>query len=220
MRLDILSGQSESKYLEFNSRTAINWYPNVSLQSEKGGVQLGLFPTPGLKAHTADLGGVGRGIYTVTALNGKERCFAVIGTDLYEVFQDGSTTNHGTLAHVKTNSIVYMQADASNNLMIVHDNTGSTFNLSTDTLTTPIADADFNGANTLEYMDGYFIVTPTTGNVGRVQFSELNDPTSWVGDSVYTPTSKADGVQRVIAWRDELYNFGKNTIEVYAAFRF
>lgn len=215
MKIDVLGGSYENKYVDFNSQRCINWYPTVTMKNEKNRDSIALFPTPGLSNHTASLGEVGKCIYTVHDLSGDDRCFAVIDNLLVEIFVDGSTTTRGILSgNVNSTQPAYMRADSENHLMIVSDNTGDTYDLRLNILS-PMADIDWPGSDTLDYVDGYYLITPKTDAVGRVRFSELNNPQDWRGDSVFTPTTQGDGVKRIIAWREELYCFGASTIEVY-----
>lgn len=215
MRIDVLGGSYQHKYLDLNSQRAINWFPVLGAKQEKNLTPVSIFPTPGLLAYTANLGSMASDIYVTNDLTGIERCFAVIDETLYEIHVDGTTTNRGTLSGSSSStSPAYMVGDSESHLAIFANGAGDVFNTSTNTLT-QITDVDFPGLYTADFVDGYFVGTPIYDTVGRVRFSELNDPSNWVGDGVFTPTSRSDAVKRVIAWREELYIFGAITIEVY-----
>ncbi len=85
------------------------------------------------------------------------------------------------------------------------------YDLATNTLTL-ISDIDYPGMDTCDYMDGYLLLSRN----GRAYFnSVLNDFTSWVGTDVFTPSFKADSEIAVAVLKEEVYNFGSQSIEVY-----
>jgi hypothetical protein len=93
-------------------------------------------------------------------------------------------------------------AEYLNGFTIVTNNgnlIGNIFDLSTNTLAA-ISDVDFPN---------------TSADIGRVHFSVVNDTDSWSGADVFTPTYRADPVLRVVAFRDDLYCFGSQTIQIY-----
>lgn len=220
MELDILSGSYKYRYEDFNNQRSINWFDVVTLEENapaKNKSRTAKFPTPGLKRFASITGTQGRGIFRCETLD-TERCFAVIDDTLYEIFTDGSTTNRGNLPNgINSSGPVYFTSDSNNNMMIIDGGSTASFSdgyhivtnngnligyhydLDTNTLSA-ISDIDFPNA---------------AADVGRTYFSELNDPTNWIGDNVFTPTFKADPVRAVVAFREEIYNLGTKTLEVY-----
>lgn len=214
MIIDLLGGSYPQKFVDWNAERSINWYPVIQVQKfgEKDKTKMALFPRPGLSAFTSDLGTNVRGLFTARTLT-QERCFAVVDQTLYEIDSGGGTTNRGSLANMLSGSKskVYMEVNGNSELMIQDPAAGYIYNLSTDTLT-QITDVDYPGGTTLSYADGYFIISD---NDGRVTFSDSNSGTSWNASSVFTPTFKADRVRAAAAFREEIYCFGDETIEVY-----
>lgn len=214
MLIDVLGGTGAQQYVDWSNQRTINWYPVLSDQEkgEKNKTQIALFPRPGLDVHVDLSGNLVRGLYTAKTLT-QERCFAVVGNTLYEIYRDGSSTSRGTMPNLSNPSQqkVYMEVNGNGQMMIQDSNAGYYFTLSTNVLA-EITDADYLGGNILTYLDGYLVIS---GNDGRVAFSELNDASNWIGDSVFTPTFKADAVKAVMAYREEIYCFGSETIEVY-----
>jgi len=212
MIIDLLGGSYEHKFRDWNSQRTVNWYPSLSDSKEKNKTQMSLMPRPGLSTFVETAGDSVRGLFTARTRS-QERCFAVVGTTLYEIFYDGSASSLGSLTGFATGSAsrVYMSLNGASELMILDTMAAYIFDLTTNTLT-KITDIDYPGGTTLDYADGYFIISDKNG---RVSFSALNSGLSWDGLSFFTPTFKPDGVRAVVANREEIYCFGDETIEVY-----
>lgn len=214
MIIDLIGGTYAHKFADWNSQRTINWYPVLTDENrgEKNKTPTALFPRPGL-TEVIDLQGSSvRGLFVARTLR-DERCFAVVGQILYEIGVDGSKTDRGTMPNlvIGSSSKVYMETNGNGEMMIQDPQAAYFLNLNTNVLT-EITDIDYPGGSTMSFSDGYFIISD---NDGRVTFSELNDASSWSGDSVFTPTFKADGVKAIAAFREEIYCFGSETIEIY-----
>lgn len=214
MQIDIIGGSYEHKYKDWNTQRTVNWYPKITDQKsqEKNKTQIALFPRPGLTQFT-DIGGDNvRGLYTARTLT-QERCFAVVGTSLWEINYDASATLRGSLTGMSTgsNSRVYMACNGNSELFIQDTLAAYVFDMLTNTLTR-VTTSDYVNGTTLDYADGYFIIS---GKDGRVHFSDLNDGQDWPGFNFFTPTFKPDAVKAIVAYREEIYCFGDDTIEVY-----
>lgn len=214
MQIDIIGGSYEHGYRDWNSQRTINWYPKISdsKSQEKNKSQIALFPRPGLSSFV-DLGGEAvRGLFTALTLT-QERCFAVVGTSLYEITYDLSSTYRGALTGMATgsNSKVYMACNGNGELFIQDTMAAYVFDLLTNTLAV-VSTSDYPNGTTLDYADGYFVIS---GRDGRVHFSDLNDGQSWPGFNFFTPTFKPDKVKAIVTFREEIYCFGDETIEVY-----
>lgn len=214
MIIDLLGGSYQHKYKDWNAQRTVNWYPKITDQKsqEKNKTQMGLFPRPGLTLHV-DLGGESvRGHFTARTLT-QERDFAVVGTSLWEIHYDGSKTLHGALTGMSTGSRskVYMAVNNNSELMIQDPLAAYVFDMTTNVLT-KITDIDYPNGSTLDYADGYFIISD---GEGRVSFSDLGDGFTWSGNNFFTPTFKPDKVKAIVASREEIICFGDITIEVY-----
>lgn len=214
MIIDLIGGTYENRFKDWNAQRTINWFPKISDQKaqEKNKTQIALFPRPGLTSFT-DLSSYSvRGLFTARTLT-QERCFAVVGTSLYEINYDGSSTLIGDLNGMATGSRskVYMEINSISQLMIQDSLAGWVFDLTTNVLT-KITSIDYPGGTTLDYADGYFIVSD---NNGRVSFSDINDAFTWPGFNFFTPSFKPDKVKAIVAYREEVYCFGDETIEIY-----
>lgn len=212
MQIDLIGGSYTNKYVDWNSQRCVNWYPVLADQKESDKTQKMLVPRPGLSQHANCTGTSVRGLFTARTRT-QERCFAVVGTVLHEIMYDGSVSSLGSLTGMSTGSRskIYMALNGNGELMIQDTMAAYIFDLDTNTLTR-ITSIDYNQGTTLDFADGYFIVS---GQDGRVHFSDLNDGFTWPGLNFFTPTFKPDGVRAIVASREEIYCFGDETIEVY-----
>ena len=214
MQIDLIGGSYEHKYKDWNAQRTVNWYPKITdtKAQEKNKTQIALFPRSGLSQFTNLTGNSVRGMFTARTRT-QERLFAVVDTNLYEIKYDGSNALIGALAGMSVGSRqkVYMALNGNSELMIQDPLAAYIFDLTNNTLT-KISDIDYPGGTTLDFADGYFLISD---NNGRVSFSELNNGGSWTGLNFFTPTFKPDGVRAIVCNREEVYCFGSETIEVY-----
>ena len=210
MIIDLLGGSYQYRFKDWNSQRTINWYPKVT--EEKNKTNMSLVPRPGLTQYCNLTGDSVRGLFTARTLT-QERCFAVVGTSLWEINYDRSGTLRGALTGMTVGgrSKVYMALNNNSELMIQDTQAGYIFDLTTNTLT-QITDLDYPKGTTLDYADGYFIISDANG---RVSFCELGNGLNWDGFDFFTPTFKPDRVVAVMTFREEVYCFGDETIEVY-----
>lgn len=211
MKIDVIGGSYEQKYLNFNSQRTINWYPILSSQESKSKNPVALFPTPGLSTFATSALRYGRGIFTARTVT-YNRCFVVLDTTFYEILADGTLTSRGTLTNIPAGATkVWMEVNGNHQILIAHHGAAYYYDLSTDVLTV-VSDVDYPGSITcLAYMDGYFVVA----SGGRVYFSDANSASAWTGASVFTPTFRADPTIAVGAHKGIMYCFGSETIEPY-----
>lgn len=214
MQIDVIGGCYEHRFRDWNSQRTINWYPKLTdaKSQEKNKTQIALFPRPGLSLYTDLSGEAVRGIFTALTLT-QERCFAVVGTTLYEINYDLSSTSRGALTGMATGSKskVYMTCNGNSQLFIQDTMAAYVFDLTTNVLTV-VSTTDYPNGTTADYADGYTVIS---GKDGRVHFSALNDCQSWPGFNFFTPTFKPDKVKAIVTFREEIYCFGDETIEVY-----
>lgn len=218
MIIDLIGGSYEHRFKSWNAQRTINWYPKITDQKsmEKNKTQIGLFPRPGL-TEIANLGGTSiRGMFNALTLT-QERCFVITSNDsntsLWEINYDFSSTLIGDLIGMATGSCskVYMACNGNSQLFIQDTMAAYIFDLTNNVLTKVVTE-DYPKGTSLDYADGYFIIS---GQDGRVHFSALNDGNSWPGFNFFTPTYKPDKVKAIVSNREEIYCFGDETIEIY-----
>src|SRR5579872_7375913 len=112
MKIDLLGGSYQQKYIEFNAQRTINWYQVVTTQNEKSKSTTALFPFPGLTTYVTLPGRYLRGIFTART-NDMQRCFAVCDNILYEINSNYTYTTRGTMSSMSVGSTkVHMCVDA------------------------------------------------------------------------------------------------------------
>lgn len=211
MLINIIGGSYQAKYVSVNPQKAINWYIHKKLiETQQDLYESAWYPTPGLASFSDTTRTQPFGAFVAKTLT-EERYFIVVDNYLYEVDVDGVATNRGQMTNMTPSSKVYMEVNGNGELLIAHSSASYYLTLSTNVLA-QVTDGDFPGSvDSLTYTAGYFIVT----SGGRVYYSDLNSASSWNAASVFTPTARADNTLAVIAWRDDIYCFGAETIEVY-----
>jgi hypothetical protein len=83
----------------------------------------------------------------------------------------------------------------------------------TTTTVTQISDADFVGASSVTYQDGFFIYTET--GEGRFYISASDDGTSWDALDFATAEGDPDDAVRIFSDHRELWIFGRKSVEIW-----
>lgn len=99
---------------------------------------------------------------------------------------------------------------ATPNVLIVHSSGMSEINTGTATIS-DFSDADLPAANSICWIDGYFMVSSAAG---RVYQSGIND-TTFASVDFTTAEADPDGLVRVVAIGRELAMMGNSTIEIW-----
>jgi hypothetical protein len=210
---------ARSKNLD--AQTCINYYlENGGKDSKAENMLIG---TPGTVAF-ADCGlGEGRGIYSASI----DRCFAVVDRNLKEILSNGTVIQRGLLDSA-TGKV--SMVDNGIQLMIVDGLKGYIFSMSNyfsdyPAPLTPYVDGDFdiigsvnfpNGARTVTYADGYFIVAGSVQPTpGLFAISKLIDGFTWDGLEFGSAEGSPDKLVAIIASNRELWALGSRSKEVF-----
>ena len=188
----------------------VNMYEEVIAPGTgKGGSAL--FPAPGLSVYSS-VGGPGDITY-VFAQN--DRMFAVAGTTFYEIYEDGSPVNYGTVVFDARYPVTMCtNGSAGGQVFITTGLFGYIFDLNTNTLTL-IADGEFPQGEALmcEFMDGYFLVLLYGSRA--FQISALEDGTSWDGLDIAERSESSDNFRAMKRSHREIWLLGEQTGEVW-----
>lgn len=196
-------GRSEN----VSAQVRTNLYTEVTEDAETTTTHL--YPTPGLVLQF-DLGSSpARGSYAV-----KEYRYIVNRDALYKVANDNTFVVVGTLL---TSSGRVSMKDNGTQLIIVDGTSGAPgggyiYNFVTNTFT-KITNVDFPGGTTVDFMNGYFIVSEP--NSGRFFISGLYDGFSWDALDFATAESNPDDLVSVQVNNGLLVLYGTNTIELW-----
>lgn len=203
-RYSFVGMSARAKSLNADSLRLVNGYAEA-VESKQGKTAVAVYGTPGA-VFFLSLPGSGqmRGVYRAHS----SRVFAVQGGGFYEVFENASAQLLGTLL---TTSGPVSMVDNNLQLALVDGNYGYALDLATNVYG-QITDPAFHGANTVAYLDGYFIFDrPGTG---QFYISTLYS-TSFNALDFATAEGSADYTLAVIAGHRELWVGGLQTIEVW-----
>ncbi len=193
-----IGNQGKSPNVDAQDRT--NLYIEIQQDPEKH--VLTMYPTPGLSSFVNFGATPCRGLYE------KDDVMYVVNRNkLYRVAGDATTTELGTLL---TFSGRVSMADNGTQIIIVDGDYGYIWNTATLAFA-QIVDADFPGADTVDFLNGRFIVNrPGTG---EFYCSDLYDGLAWDALDFATAESNPDNLVRVFVDAGQLQLFGDKATE-------
>lgn len=205
MRIPIASSSSQGRSIPLTAERLVNMYAEKAPSGAKSPVVV--LGCPGLTRFCDIDVRRTRGLYRTPA---DGRLYAVVRNSLYYINSDGQATNLGT---IDSSGRVGM-ADNGLQLCIVTGASGYTYSV-TDGLQ-QITDDGFPGADTVTFLDGYFIFNnSTSGNRGQFFISDLLDGQVYDATDFATAESYPDNLIRVFADHSQLLLFGSETIEIW-----
>lgn len=186
----------------FSVEECINLYPEMGTPTSKSVAML--IGTPGKRLWVNLAGGGVRGMLrfnTTTAI-------AVVGINVYTITQDGVATLRGTVqagtgpVSMASNGSIVMIVEGSTGYFL--DPVGGTFTL--------ITDADFQGADTVQFIDGYFVFNKP--GTGQFQITNLYSQDIDALDFA-TAEGAPDLLLSLLVDHREIWLFGETSTEVY-----
>lgn len=189
--------------VSFDHQRSVNLFPILS-ESGLSSSPAALRSTPGLSTFIDVGGGPHR-----AAIESDGRAFVVSGDGFYEIFEDQTSTLHGTLNTFTSNCQI---ADNPTQIMITDGTDGYIFTKSTDTFA-EITDVDFPTPSSLTFQDGYFIVSKADSS--QFHISSLNNGSSWAALDFTTVEGNPDDLVAVKSNRSNIWAFGTKTTEIY-----
>lgn len=212
MQLPITGPAYEHSTSRSNMQRCINMYPAQAGQDGQGNPQWVLLPTAGLKTMVTISGNQVRSIMEFDGT-----VYAVVDDGVYKLTINDNT-NTATAAQIGslTTSGAGRILWARNSTQIFFTDSTATggyiLTVATDTVT-QIADADFTGAETVVFLDSYFIYnTPN----GTTMFSTAsNDGSSINAIDVATAEGNPDKLIALAVDKRELYALGTRSVEVW-----
>jgi hypothetical protein len=183
----------------------VNQFPEINALGTGKEREVGaLVPTPGKRLLLTLPKSPVRAVWRAS----NEDVFAVGGDKLYQISSSWVATELGTLT---TDSGAVCFADNGTHVFLVDGTNGYTWNLSTDTFA-QVSDPDFYAADTVAYIDGYFVFNRT--GTGQYFHSDLNAVTFDPLD-IGTAEGSSDNLIGVLASNQNVYMFGTQSTEVY-----
>lgn len=205
MRIPIGTQSAKGRSIPLTAERLVNMYAEKAPEGSKSPAVV--FGTPGLTLFADIDSRRVRGLHRMAASG---LLYAVVRNTLYRVNSSGVVTNLGT---IDGSGIVGM-ADNGPQLCIVTGASGYIYT-EVDGLQ-KITDPSFPGANTVTFLDGYFIFNNSTpGQRGQFFISDVLDGTIYDATDFATAESYPDDLLRVFADHSELMLFGTETIEIW-----
>jgi hypothetical protein len=191
----------------------VNLYPEII--PEGGKEPAFLRRTPGLSLYY-DSGSAGvyiRGVHAMNVGGTGQRLFFVLGQQLYSITAPGGPpTFIGNIGGSNTAANVHMADNGTQLFVLTGGPIAYIYDTSTSTLSL-ITDADFPGANSVTYLDGFFVINQ--GNTQKIWVSALLDGLSWDALDFASAEGSPDFVIAVIAINRELWVLGESSTEVW-----
>ena len=185
----------------------MNWYPEV-LQSPGAKARTMLLPTPGVRLvakppHPAP----GRGLWSQN-----DRCYAVIGKELYEIEHGGQLRERGNVGSDAAPVTQFSTGHGSEELFITSAGTGFVLDLTSNRLA-PVA-ALIDKATQGAFLNSRLIALDAA--TSTVRLSDLNRGQSWPGLYALQRSQAADRLRAIHVLHNQLWLFGEETSEVWA----
>ena len=191
------------KSYNVDAQKRTNLYAEIQKDGEKG--TLTLYPPPGLTTF------VNFGAYPSRGFWRKDDVLYVVNRNtLWRLTNDGVMADIGTLltsagrVDISDNGAQIIIVDGPNGY--IYDTGASTF--------VQITDPDFPGADTVTFMNGYFIVQQPDS--GRFYISTIYDGLTWSALEFATAESNPDNLVRVISDNGQILLFGPDTTEFWS----
>jgi hypothetical protein len=180
----------------------VNLYPEAI---PEGGKEPGaLYRCPGTRLLVAAGSGPIRGEWQYNGIG-----YVVSGSELYEISASFVATLKGSGI---TGSGAVSMSDNGTQLFIAANPDGYIYNQSTDAFA-EITDVDFPGANSVGYLNGYFVFTEPDSQ--RVWVTELLDAHSIDPSNFASAEAAPDGLVGLIIDHKEAWLMGTNSVEVW-----
>lgn len=202
MQFPFIGGSYTARSKNFAAEVCINLYPEMGSASSKSPAML--VGTPGKRLWLNLAGGNIRGMLRFSST----LSLVVCGGNIYTV----SNTGVPNLIHtIGTASTPVSMASNGTLVMLVTGSAGYTINPITGVVT-KITEAGFQGADTVQFIDGYFAFNKT--GTGQFQITQLYG-TAIDGLDFATAEGAPDLLLSLITDHRELWLFGETSTEVY-----
>lgn len=202
MQFPFIGGSYTARSKNFDAEVCINLYPEMGSATSKSPAML--VGTPGKRLWQTLAGGNVRGLLRFSS----DTSVVVCGANVYLVLSDKTYSLVGTIDSLST---PVSMASNGTIVMIVTGPTGWLLDPSTKVVSR-IVDPEFTGADTVQFIDGYFAFNKT--GTGQFQITGLYDP-SIDGLDFATAEGAPDLLLSLVVDHRELWLFGETSTEVY-----
>lgn len=200
----------ESRSKAFDSQRTVNMYLEVSdVGAGKGGQPGLLLPTSGLR-QVQELGlGPIRAAYTTS---NSQLSFIVSGNEVYQL-SSAEGTAVALAGNLNTSFGPVSIADNGRHALLVDGSNGYTIELAAPAVTTIVDPNFYNGAQSVTYQGGYFVLNvPNSSNFFISDLDSIDFPPLNESSAVTSP----DTLVSCISNNEQLYLLGERTFEVWA----
>lgn len=209
MKIPFASQSYRSESLPLSAQRCVNLFPEIQPPGAK--VPLALFGTPGLKLHANVGTGPVRGMLRMDCgcAPGSGDLYIVSGNSLYRLSSNGDVLNMGGIPGVG-----FVQMSTNGTQIAILAGTGENdLYIATRTTLTQVTDADYPGASSVTFLDGFFVFTEPDS--GRFFISGSYDGTTFDALEFATAEGDPDNLVGCIVDHRELWLFGDKTTEVW-----
>lgn len=212
----------QGRSVNVNAQRCVNFYPEPDASQDKA--SLYLVGTPGLSAPFCTIGSAP--VRDMTVYNGY--LWVVAGSALHKIDNAGNVS--GVLGTLQTSvgRVGFQNNGLSptggDQLIITDGINGYLYNVNTSIFTTlynsgatydTVTGFPKAGANTVTFLDGYFIIDIGGAGSGRWMVSALYNGANWNSLDVSTADSTPDALMAVVMNRRELWLIGEKSTEVW-----
>lgn len=194
----------KSRALPFSAQRTINYFAEAAPKDAKTPVVL--YNAPGTKAFASNLNGAVRGSYIMGGV-----LYIVAGNVFYSVNSSGTATSLGTINTFTGNVSMAANRASPQELCFVDGSEGWTYDTSNGLR--QITDGDFAAADTVTFLDGYFIFNES--GTSNFFISALDDGRTYSATDFASSEGHPDDVVTVFADHGELWVLNERSIEVY-----
>lgn len=202
MRIPFAIQSYQSRSLPLSAQRCVNLYAEAAPKDARTPVIL--HGTPGLKAFSTLATNPVRGVIRMA-----DTLYAVAGTTAYQIDSVGTATSLGT---VPGTGLVKMAHNGTQILCLTGTGATDAYVITASTVT-QVTDADFPGATSVQFIDGYFILTKT--GTGQFIISGSYDGLAYAALDFATAEGDPDNLVGVIVDHREVWLFGAQTAEIW-----
>lgn len=214
--LPFVGGFRQNRSSAVADQTCINFYPETVLDDQGKPAFRILVGTPGRKLFTSITPAYPcRGWYKAAR---PDKIYFVFGPDFYEVSNDGSFVNRGSL---KTDSgPVYMKDNGTHILIVDGSSTGYVYTMATGAWNGDLhaTAADFVGGDSVAFVGGYFfVINPGTNIIQSCTAPYGTAPTTWFAADAYSTALTDAGPLIALGGQgnNELWAFGDYSTTIF-----
>ena len=202
MKTPILGSAYVARSVNAADNRMVNLFPELIPDGGKEPAYLNR--APGLRLLATVGTGPIRGLWTL-----KDYGYVVSGSNFYRI---DKTWNATLIGVVSPGTGPVSMTDNGTQIFVACNGPSYIYDTNTNTIN-PIADADFPGAVTVGYLDGYFVFNEP--NSQRLWVTALLDGTQIDPLDFASAEGSPDGVVSIIVDHREVWVFGTNSVEVW-----